>query len=243
MKAVEFEEAYDKKLGAGDNPNTNDLPYCRAVSKDAPGVVFLMSAWEPSPVELERIIAGGKVYIGVMASATLPTQPPICVMGANPFTEFANPFIKISEGDLIPVPSGVWPEKDLPRGVVVNDEIFAKTLDEKIDEIIKGADDTIENTRADMKVQRDDFEVEAKGGDFEVKKTLAPGCSDNAAPETKCEDLPEREFEINALIMEKVREIVTAGKDPFASLDLVEMGASEPEIKEAVKKIAAMNAI
>jgi hypothetical protein len=97
MIPINFEEAYSKPLGAGNNPNTGDLPRCVAVDPNTPGVVMIVSCWEPSPAEWEIMKRDKKIYIGVMASPQAQTQPPICVIGANPFTALGDPWIRVDE--------------------------------------------------------------------------------------------------------------------------------------------------
>jgi hypothetical protein len=89
MKPIKFEEAYARKLGAGDNPNTGDLPYVVATQGaiyGPDGPVFLVSCWEPSADELAAINATGKVWLAVMANRYYPTQPPVLATGFNPFS-------------------------------------------------------------------------------------------------------------------------------------------------------------
>lgn len=87
MKAIPFPQSYVRNLGAGDNPNTGDLPRCVAVDATTPTVCYSVSCWEPSEKELAAIVRDKKVYLSVMASKSAPTQPPVCVMGLNPFDE------------------------------------------------------------------------------------------------------------------------------------------------------------
>jgi hypothetical protein len=84
MTPTKFKGAYLRELGAGDNPNTGDLPYCVCTAKDTPGVVMLLSCWRPTDEELEALIKNREVYLAVMASPKRPTQPPVSVMGVNP---------------------------------------------------------------------------------------------------------------------------------------------------------------
>jgi hypothetical protein len=86
MYPVRFKEAYEQTLGAGENPNCGDLPYVVAKDPATPGPVVLVSCWEPSEEELAEIIRTKKVFIGVMANPTYRTQPPVYVMGVDPFT-------------------------------------------------------------------------------------------------------------------------------------------------------------
>lgn len=192
MQPTTFPQAYIKPLGAGDNPNTGDLPFVRAIDRNTPGRVFLISAWQPTEEERARIAAGGPVYVGVMASPLHPTQPPICVMGADPFSDYSNPFVAIEYGAPIPVPSGFRaaledPDK-VPAGIYFNDEIFREA---QVEQIIQDANAQVES-RPDLadkgeqifpesngiepakEIKLDprsaDFEIENTGKDFNVKK-------------------------------------------------------------------------
>ena len=85
MHPTKFKQAYEKPLGAGDNPNTGDLPYVVARDPNTPGPVMLVSCWKLSPEELARVIETGEVYVAVMAHPEYRTQPPISLHGFNPF--------------------------------------------------------------------------------------------------------------------------------------------------------------
>jgi hypothetical protein len=89
MNAVKFEQAYKKPLRAGDNVNTNDLPMCIGKDPLTHGPVMIVSCWEPSDIEWEIMKRDKKIYLGVMAHPEQPTQPPVTVLGCNPFTAFA----------------------------------------------------------------------------------------------------------------------------------------------------------
>lgn len=143
MEPIKFKEAYDKQLGAGDNPNTGDLHFVRAIDTNAPDRVFLISCWKPNAEELARIIATGEVYIGLMANPTYPTQPPVSVMGLNPFAkegdelhgQYANPFIVIAEGAPIPVTPEFFKYVEAGgsvAGLVADDKIFAEAIAERV---------------------------------------------------------------------------------------------------------------
>jgi hypothetical protein len=97
MKPIEFEEAYPEKLGAGDCPNTGDLPYVIAEDPDTKGPVFLLSCWELTPEELAAVRTTGKVWLGVMARRDAPTQPPVFLSGFHPFV---NGYIKLDRDEL-----------------------------------------------------------------------------------------------------------------------------------------------
>lgn len=84
MHPIPFPQAYQKPLGAGDNPNTGELPRVVCLDPQTPGVCMSVSCWEPSEEELTAIIRDKRVYISIMASLKHPTQPPCCAIGINP---------------------------------------------------------------------------------------------------------------------------------------------------------------
>jgi len=95
MKAITFPQ-FNRDLGAGDNPNTVNLPIAISLhpdpiyrpSEQAPkGVAFCISRWKLSPEELARIAERGEVWLGVMCPPDRPTQPPVFLTVNNPFTE------------------------------------------------------------------------------------------------------------------------------------------------------------
>lgn len=105
MKPIEFDDAYEKHLGAGDNPNTGDLPFCRAADPRSPNCAIIVSCWEPSEEELAEIIRTKRVFIGVVASAAYPTQPPFFCTGVDPLDpqKIGSPLVRIDEGKSTPV--------------------------------------------------------------------------------------------------------------------------------------------
>jgi hypothetical protein len=101
MIPVSFPEAYTKPLGAGDNPNTGDLPRCVAIDpsiENSARVCAIVSCWKLSEVELAEVNKNGVIYIGVMAVVERPTQPPIWVLGQDPFKN--NVFKRVPEEDV-----------------------------------------------------------------------------------------------------------------------------------------------
>ncbi len=84
MQPIPFEEA-THILGAGNNPNTGDMPVVTAIDPQNEGYGLVISCWEPSVEELAELIKNKKVYIGVMCNVSTPTQPPISLMAFNPF--------------------------------------------------------------------------------------------------------------------------------------------------------------
>lgn len=98
MIPTNFNGAYSKPLGAGDNPNTGELPRVVCLDNATPGVCVVLSCWEPSDEEIEAIVRDRKVYVGVMAGLRHPTQPPIYCIGVNPID--AGQFVPVPEEDL-----------------------------------------------------------------------------------------------------------------------------------------------
>lgn len=94
MKYIVFDE-HTRILGAGNNPNTGDLAIAVAESPDTPGVVFVVSCWEPSDQELEQIIKNRKIYLAVMADPRAPTHAPVSIHGHNPFKDYGDQCFKV----------------------------------------------------------------------------------------------------------------------------------------------------
>lgn len=95
MKPIKFSHAYETPLGAGDNPNTGDLPICIARDPDTlkhadptNRPVHVVSCWQLTPEELDNINKTGVLYVAVMSNEHSRTQPPISIMGFNPFTDY-----------------------------------------------------------------------------------------------------------------------------------------------------------
>lgn len=98
MHPIKFDQAYEKPLGAGDNPNTGDLHYCVARDNNTLAKasitarpVHLISCWQLSPEELKNVQETGVVYLAIMAHEEYRTQVPVSVMGFNPFTDYGDP--------------------------------------------------------------------------------------------------------------------------------------------------------
>lgn len=79
-----FKGAYLKELGAGDNPNTGDLPRMVMLDPSTPGVCISVSCWKPNAEEIAEINRTGEVWAGIMAPLRRPTQPPIWLLGIDP---------------------------------------------------------------------------------------------------------------------------------------------------------------
>jgi hypothetical protein len=119
MKATSFAQT-NLNLGAGNNPNTNDLPiaysqpvtgevhvkreFPAAVSKDTDpvmkDVLFIISKWKLSDEELAILNERKEIWLGVMAPLERPTQPPVLLTVQNPFTELG--FEAFPAEDFIP---------------------------------------------------------------------------------------------------------------------------------------------
>jgi hypothetical protein len=98
MTPTKFNGAYTRDLPPCNNPNTGELPRAVCIDRHTPGVVAILSCWEPSVIELEEIVRTGKVYVAVMAPFDRPTQAPIWVLGANPIE--SGQFTVVPEEDL-----------------------------------------------------------------------------------------------------------------------------------------------
>jgi hypothetical protein len=96
MKATTFPQ-FNFNLGAGNNPNTSDLPIAICESR-APGeqdVAFLISRWKLSPEEIARINETGELWLGVMTTKPAEdqlgklhltnTMPPVLLTVNDPF--------------------------------------------------------------------------------------------------------------------------------------------------------------
>ena len=88
MKATGFKES-NRVLGAGNNPNTDQLPIAISVHPDPVynGTVTIFSKFKLSSEELQRIAETGELWVGVMANPGQPTQPPILPTVWDPFKD------------------------------------------------------------------------------------------------------------------------------------------------------------
>lgn len=77
-------------LGAGNNPNTGDLPIAISLSPRAQGVAFCVSKWKMTPEEKEHFLKTGEIWLSIMAPLNHPTQPPVSLCVFNPFTDYGN---------------------------------------------------------------------------------------------------------------------------------------------------------
>jgi len=82
MNPTSFKET-NQVLGAGDNPNTEQLPIAYCLNDQIPGRVFVVSKWKLSPEEIQRINETGELWISIMSTTIAPILP----MVHNPFTE------------------------------------------------------------------------------------------------------------------------------------------------------------
>lgn len=80
MKPTSFKES-NLVLGAGSNPNTDDLVV--ALSKDTEDHYFVISRWKLSEEELKRINETGEIWLCIMGR----TMPPVLPTVFHPFTE------------------------------------------------------------------------------------------------------------------------------------------------------------
>lgn len=82
MYPISFKEV-NKLYGAGDNPNTDQLPVCIA-SREVDGwVPSVISRWKLSKEELERINKTGEINLVIMGTRVAP----VLLTVADPFTE------------------------------------------------------------------------------------------------------------------------------------------------------------
>lgn len=82
MESTGFKET-NHVLGAGDNPNTDQLPICYATNPNIPGMVFMVSKFKLSDADLIKINQTGELWISVMGVK----HPPIMPTVDNPFQE------------------------------------------------------------------------------------------------------------------------------------------------------------
>lgn len=72
-------------LGAGDNPNTLDMPVALSYNPDmteGKKIPFLISNWKLSPEEILKVKETGEIWLSTMGWP----PPPISAMVENPFT-------------------------------------------------------------------------------------------------------------------------------------------------------------
>lgn len=80
MIPIPFKES-NLNLGAGDNPNTDDMPVAISKQSATGETPYSVSNWKLSPEELEEINRTGCLWVATMGWP----PPPICIMGHNPF--------------------------------------------------------------------------------------------------------------------------------------------------------------
>lgn len=80
MKPTSFKES-NIVMGAGKNPNTDDLVAAKSV--DSTGMPFVISRWKLSKEELERINETGELWLCIMGAGMPPIMPTVF----HPFTE------------------------------------------------------------------------------------------------------------------------------------------------------------
>lgn len=71
-------------MGAGNNPNTGDLPICFATAphySEGKMVPFIISRWKLSPEELKTVQETGEIWISIMGAG----MPPIMPLAEDPF--------------------------------------------------------------------------------------------------------------------------------------------------------------
>ena len=82
MKFTSFKET-NKIFGAGNNPNTNDLPVCVATRPIDEGVPTIISKFKLDEDELNRIKETGEIWITILGSG----MPPIGLTVYDPFKD------------------------------------------------------------------------------------------------------------------------------------------------------------
>lgn len=80
MQAVKFKQS-NFTLGAGNNPDTNDMPACRAVSES--GQRFIIGKFKMSELERKQFLETGELWICIMGGG----WPPMLPTAHNPFDE------------------------------------------------------------------------------------------------------------------------------------------------------------
>lgn len=81
MKPTTFKQA-NLLLGAGNNPNTNDMPVMVAQNRemsDGKDVDFVVSRWKLSEKDLKRINETGYIHLSIMGS-----PPPVYLFTEEP---------------------------------------------------------------------------------------------------------------------------------------------------------------
>lgn len=81
MKPEPFKEQ-NAMLGAGNNPNTSDMPVC--LCGDPDGIPFRVSKWKLTKEELDRINETGELWLGTMG---YQPPPPVMVSVFHPFED------------------------------------------------------------------------------------------------------------------------------------------------------------
>lgn len=85
MKATLFKET-NHIFGAGENPNTTDLPVCISLApqySEGHNVPFIVSRWKVSQEEIEKINETGEIWISIMGASMSPIMP----LAFHPFKE------------------------------------------------------------------------------------------------------------------------------------------------------------
>lgn len=81
MNPIEFKEQ-NLLLGAGDNPNTDDMPVAVSTQEfTGDSILHSVSCWQLSPEELAEIQRTGVLWLSTMGWP----PPPIVCMSHNPF--------------------------------------------------------------------------------------------------------------------------------------------------------------
>lgn len=85
MPFIDFEES-NFTLGAGDNPNTNDMRACHAYDPSS-NRSFIVGKVKLTKEELQKVIdSDGELYVGVRGAG----WPPMIVTSFSPFTDWGS---------------------------------------------------------------------------------------------------------------------------------------------------------
>lgn len=102
MRPTTFPQ-FNFNLGAGNNPNTDDLPIAISEStvKEEEGVAFLVSKYKLEPMEIDRVVKTGEIWLAVMTTKPRQdtngklhltnTMPPVLLTAENPFEDGTYP--------------------------------------------------------------------------------------------------------------------------------------------------------
>lgn len=82
MKIDSFKET-NYVYGAGNNPNTDQLPVAICTNEHMPNLHFIISKWVPTDEEIQMIVERKEIWLSVMG----PSIAPMSIMTQHPFKE------------------------------------------------------------------------------------------------------------------------------------------------------------